>query len=90
MVLKPDEKTPLSTLRLAELATKAGIPSGVVNVVTGNGPDVGSAIVKHPLVRKVSFTGSTATGREVGRLALVDLKKVTLELGGKAPVHNPE
>ena len=86
VVLKPDEKTPLSTLRLAELATEAGIPSGVVNVVTGKGSSVGSAIVKHPLVRKVSFTGSTATGREIGRMALADLKKVTLELGGKSPV----
>jgi len=85
-VIKPDEKTPLSTLRLAELASEAGIPDGVVNVVTGSGPDVGSAIVKHPSVRKVSFTGSTATGREIGRLALADLKKVTLELGGKSPV----
>ena len=86
VVIKPDEKTPLSTLRLAELASEAGIPAGVVNVVTGTGTEAGAAIVSHPLVRKVSFTGSTETGKEIGRVALDDLKKVTLELGGKSPV----
>ncbi len=85
-VIKPDEKTPLSTLRLAELALEAGIPPGVVNVVNGVGIDVGAALVRHPLVRKVSFTGSTGVGREIGRAALDDVKKVTLELGGKSPV----
>ncbi|MGB5626293.1 MAG: aldehyde dehydrogenase family protein, partial [Woeseiaceae bacterium] len=85
-VVKPDEKTPLSTLRLAELAMEAGIPAGVVGVVTGIGAEVGAAIVEHPLVRKVSFTGSTKVGREIGRVALTDMKKVTLELGGKSPV----
>ena len=85
-VVKPDEKTPLSTLRLAEILIEGGVPAGVVNVVCGAGPEVGSAIVKHPLVAKVSFTGSTETGRMVGKLALDDMKKVTLELGGKSPV----
>jgi acyl-CoA reductase-like NAD-dependent aldehyde dehydrogenase len=85
-IVKPDEKTPLSTLRLAELLVEAGVPSGVVNVVCGTGADVGAAIVGHPMVSKVSFTGSTATGREVGKVALDDMKKVTLELGGKSPV----
>lgn len=85
-IVKPDEKTPLSTLRLAELLVEAGVPAGVVNVVCGAGPEVGAAIVSHPAVAKVSFTGSTATGREVGRIALDDMKKVTLELGGKSPV----
>ena len=85
-VIKPDEKTPLSTLRLAELLVEAGIPAGVVNLVTGRGSEVGAAMVEHPAIAKISFTGSTATGREIGRVALTDLKKVTLELGGKSPV----
>lgn len=85
-VVKPDEKTPLATLRLAELLIEAGLPPGVVNVVTGTGPEVGGAIVRHPLVAKVSFTGSTNTGKEIGKIALDDMKKVTLELGGKSPV----
>ena len=85
-VIKPDEQTPLSTLRLAELAIEAGIPAGVVNVVTGTGSDIGAAIVAHPLIRKVSFTGSTRVGQEIGKVALTDMKKVTLELGGKSPV----
>ncbi|MCP4301372.1 MAG: aldehyde dehydrogenase family protein [Gammaproteobacteria bacterium] len=85
-VIKPDEKTSLSTMRLAELLIEAGIPPGVVNIVCGTGPEVGSAIVSHPVVAKVSFTGSTTTGREIGRVALEDMKKVTLELGGKSPV----
>jgi len=85
-VIKPDEKTPLSTLRLAELLVEAGVPAGVVNIVTGTGPEVGGAIVRHPSIAKVSFTGSTITGKEIGRVALEDMKKVTLELGGKSPV----
>ena len=85
-IIKPDGNTPLSTLRLAELALEAGIPPGVVNVVTGPGAQVGAAIVRHPSVSKVSFTGSTEVGREIGRVALADMKKVTLELGGKSPV----
>ena len=85
-VIKPDEKTPLSTLRLLELLSAAGIPDGVVNLVTGRGTDVGSALVAHPAIAKVSFTGSTETGKAIGQVALADLKKVTLELGGKSPV----
>ncbi|MEX2125663.1 MAG: aldehyde dehydrogenase family protein [Woeseia sp.] len=85
-IVKPDEKTPLSALRLAELITDAGVPEGVVGVVTGTGREVGAALVAHPAVAKISFTGSTDVGREIGRVALADLKKVTLELGGKSPV----
>lgn len=85
-IVKPDEKTPLSALRLAELMTEAGVPDGVVGVVTGTGGDVGAALVQHPAVAKISFTGSTNVGREIGRAALADFKKVTLELGGKSPI----
>jgi acyl-CoA reductase-like NAD-dependent aldehyde dehydrogenase len=85
-VVKPDEKTPLSTLLLAELMLEAGVPAGVVNVVAGTGTEAGAAIIRHPAVAKVSFTGSTEIGKEVGKVALEDLKKVTLELGGKSPV----
>lgn len=84
VVVKPAEQTPLSTLRLAELIEQAGIPAGVVNVVTG-GPEAGKALVSHPLVKKISFTGSTAVGREIGAECGRTLKKVSLELGGKAP-----
>lgn len=86
VVIKPDEKTPLSSLKLAELLVEAGIPPGVVNVVTGYGATVGAAIVRHPSVQKISFTGSTETGKQIGKMALDDMKKVTLELGGKSPV----
>lgn len=85
-VLKPDQKTPLSTLRLGTILLEAGIPPGIVNIVTGTGAEVGAAIVRHPDIAKVSFTGSTEIGKEIGRVALTDLKKVTLELGGKSPV----
>lgn len=85
VVLKPAPTTPLSTLLLAELIAEAGIPPGVVNVVTG-GNDVGQAIVEHPHVRMVSLTGSTATGKKVMATAANTLKRVHLELGGKAPV----
>ena len=85
-IVKPDEKTPLSTLRLGELMLEAGVPAGVVNVVAGTGVEAGAAIVRHPAVAEVSFTGSTNIGKEVGKVALADLKKVTLELGGKSPV----
>lgn len=84
VVLKPAEQTPLSTLRLAELATEVGFPAGVVNVVTG-GPAAGQALVAHPKVAKISFTGSTEVGREIGATAGRMLKHVSLELGGKAP-----
>ena len=83
-VLKPAEQTPLTALRLGELALEAGIPAGVVNVVTGDG-ETGAALVDHPGVDKLSFTGSTAVGREIGERAGRALKRVTLELGGKSP-----
>ena len=83
-VLKPAEQTPLTALRLGELALEAGFPEGVVNVVTGAG-ETGAALVDHPGVDKISFTGSTAVGREIGAKAGRALKRVTLELGGKSP-----
>ncbi|HEX6845225.1 MAG TPA: aldehyde dehydrogenase [Actinomycetota bacterium] len=84
IVIKPSELAPLSTLRLMELVDEAGFPPGVVNVVIG-GPDVGAALVRHPGVQKVAFTGQTATGKEIMRTAVDGLKRVTLELGGKSP-----
>jgi betaine-aldehyde dehydrogenase len=84
VVLKPAEQTPMTALRLAELALAAGIPPGVFTVITGPGSVVGEALIKHPLVRKVSFTGSTEVGTNVMRLAANDVKRVTLELGGKS------
>jgi acyl-CoA reductase-like NAD-dependent aldehyde dehydrogenase len=84
IVVKPSELAPLSTLRLMELVHEAGFPAGVVNVVIG-GPEVGAALVRHPGVRKVAFTGQTATGKEIMRTAIDGLKRVTLELGGKSP-----
>jgi phenylacetaldehyde dehydrogenase len=84
VVVKPSELAPLSTLRLAELISEAGLPPGVVNVVVG-GPDVGSALVRHRDVRKVAFTGQTATGKQVLAASAEDLKPVNLELGGKSP-----
>jgi acyl-CoA reductase-like NAD-dependent aldehyde dehydrogenase len=84
-VLKPDPATPLSALRLAQLATEVGIPGGVVNVVPGDGPTTGTKLVSHPDVDKVAFTGSTETGREIMRLASDPIKRVSLELGGKSP-----
>jgi 1-pyrroline dehydrogenase len=84
-VLKPSEQTPLSVLRFAELAADA-LPPGVFNVITGDGVPVGEGIVKHPDVRLVSLTGDVATGKEIARTAAETLKRVHLELGGKAPV----
>jgi aldehyde dehydrogenase (NAD+) len=84
VVLKPAEQTPLSALRLGELALEAGIPPGVLNVVTGDGP-TGAALVDHPDVDKIAFTGSTVVGREIGAKCGHALKRVTLELGGKSP-----
>jgi 1-pyrroline dehydrogenase len=84
-VLKPSEQTPLSTLRLAQLAAEV-IPPGVLNVITGDGEPVGAGIVRHPDVRLISLTGDVATGKEVARAASETLKRVHLELGGKAPV----
>ena len=84
VVLKPAELTPLSALRLAELALDAGIPQGVLNVVPGKGSVVGERLVEHPDVAKIGFTGSTAVGRQVMRGAAGTIKRVTLELGGKS------
>ncbi len=84
VVLKPAEETPLVALRLAELALDAGIPPGVINILTGDG-STGAALVDHPGVDKIAFTGSTEVGREVGRKGGDALKRVTLELGGKSP-----
>jgi aldehyde dehydrogenase (NAD+) len=85
VVLKPSPWTSLSALRLAELAQEAGLPEGVLNVVTGSSPALGQALVRHPRVAKVAFTGSTRTGQEIAREAAGTLKRVTLELGGKSP-----
>ena len=85
VVLKPDAKTPLTALRLAELATEAGFPAGAINVVPGDGPGTGAYLVSHPGVDKVAFTGSTSTGSEIMRLVAPSLKRLTLELGGKSP-----
>lgn len=84
VVLKPASATPLSALALAELALEAGLPEGVLNVVTGSGSVAGSALVAHPLVRKISFTGSTAVGVGVMKQAADGIKRVSLELGGKS------
>jgi 1-pyrroline dehydrogenase len=85
VVLKPSEQTPLTTLRMAELAADL-FPGGVLNVITGDGEPVGAGIVRHPKVDMVSLTGDVATGKEVARAAAQTLKRVHLELGGKAPV----
>ncbi|MEO8091657.1 MAG: aldehyde dehydrogenase family protein [bacterium] len=84
VVLKPAEQTPLTALRLGELALEAGLPPGTLNVLTGDG-STGAALVDHPGVQKVAFTGSTAVGREIGEKCGRALKRVTLELGGKSP-----
>jgi acyl-CoA reductase-like NAD-dependent aldehyde dehydrogenase len=84
-ILKPASWTPLSGIRLAELALEAGFPPGVVNVVTGPGGSAGAALAAHPGVGKVAFTGETATGQEIMRLASANVKKISLELGGKSP-----
>jgi phenylacetaldehyde dehydrogenase len=84
-VLKVAEETPLSALRLGELLLEAGVPDGVVNIVTGFGETAGAALAAHPGVDKVAFTGSTEVGRLIVQAASRDLKKVSLELGGKSP-----
>ena len=84
VVLKPAEQTPLSALRLGELLQEAGLPDGVVNIVTGFG-DAGAALAAHDDVDKVAFTGSTEVGKLIVKAAAGNLKKVTLELGGKSP-----
>jgi aldehyde dehydrogenase (NAD+) len=85
IVMKPAEQTPLSCLRMARLAQKAGIPDGVINVVPGYGPTAGAAIVKHPGVDKVAFTGELATAKIIQREAADTMKRLTFELGGKSP-----
>ncbi len=84
VILKPAEDTPLTTLELARICVEAGVPDGVVNCLTG-GPEVGQALVRHPDVDKVSFTGSTQVGKEIVRAVSGNLKRVSMELGGKAP-----
>jgi aldehyde dehydrogenase (NAD+) len=85
LVLKPAEQTPLSALELAAIAAEAGLPAGVLNVVTGFGETAGAALVAHANVDKIAFTGSTAVGRQIMQQAAGSLKKVSLELGGKSP-----
>jgi aldehyde dehydrogenase (NAD+) len=85
-VLKPAEETPLTALKLEEIFREAGVPDGVVNVVTGYGETTGAAITAHPDIDKVSFTGSTEVGRLIVKAAAGNLKRVTLELGGKSPL----
>jgi len=86
IVLKPAELTSLTALRLGELVQQAGFPRGVINIVTGHGAQAGAALAEHPMVAKISFTGSTATGQAIAAAAVPTLKRVTLELGGKSPV----
>src|SRR5690606_204710 len=85
-VIKPAEITPLSTIELAADIAEAGFPDGVINIVNGPGASVGTALVSHPLVARVSFTGGTETGKAISRAAADGLKRVTLELGGKSPL----
>ena len=85
IVLKPSEVTPLTALRLAELALEAGLPEGVLNVITGYGHEAGQALVEPPGIDKIAFTGSTRVGKQIVQTAAKDLKRVTLELGGKSP-----
>lgn len=85
-ILKPAEETPLSALKLGELLARAGVPAGVINIVTGTGESAGAALVAHSGVDKISFTGSTEVGRGIVAAAAGNLKKLTLELGGKSPV----
>ena len=84
-ILKPASYSPLTAIRLGELALEAGIPAGIVNVVTGPGGTAGASIAAHPGIGKVAFTGETTTGQEIMRLASANVKKISLELGGKSP-----
>ncbi|HEY9511508.1 MAG TPA: aldehyde dehydrogenase family protein [Rhodanobacter sp.] len=86
VVLKPAEETPLTAIRLAELALEAGFPPGVVNVITGRGEVTGEALISHPDIDKITFTGSTPVGRHIGQVAMDGVKRVSLELGGKTPM----
>jgi phenylacetaldehyde dehydrogenase len=85
-ILKPAEQTPLTAIRLVELAEQAGIPPGVINLITGFGETAGAAMVVHPAIKKIAFTGSTSVGKQIGKVAMESLKRVSLELGGKSPV----
>ena len=85
LVVKPDEQTPLTLLEFARIAQECGLPPGVLNVVPGEGQVVGARLASHPDVRKIAFTGSTAVGREIMRMAAGNVKRLTLELGGKGP-----
>lgn len=85
VVLKPASLSPLTALKLGELAHAAGLPPGVLQVLSGSGATIGDALVAHPLVRKISFTGSTEIGRRIMELAARDIKRLSLELGGKSP-----
>ena len=85
VILKPASQTPLTAIAFGEIATEVGLPPGVLNVVTGGGSTVGQALVEHPGIDKIAFTGDTATGRQIMRSAADTLKHVTLELGGKSP-----
>ncbi|KIH77469.1 betaine-aldehyde dehydrogenase [Geoalkalibacter ferrihydriticus] len=85
VVIKPSEQAPLSAFKLAEIAQEAGLPPGVFNLVSGYGPEAGEALVRHPDVRMISFTGSTRAGRRISELAAATVKRLTLEMGGKSP-----
>jgi len=85
VILKPAPSTPLSAIELGKIALEAGLPEGVLNVLTGSSPELGQAMVEHPGIDKIAFTGSTATGKHVAATAAQTIKRVTLELGGKSP-----
>ncbi|HEY6611168.1 MAG TPA: aldehyde dehydrogenase family protein [Pseudomonas sp.] len=85
VVLKPADETPLSAFKLAELVLEAGYPTGVFNVVSGTGVQAGAALTRHPAVDKLTFTGSTEVGKQIGKAAMDSMTRVTLELGGKSP-----
>src|SRR3954464_3576975 len=85
VILKPASQTPLTAIALGEIAVDVGLPAGVLNIVTGPGSSVGQAIVEHPGIDKIAFTGDTTTGKGIMRAAADTLKKITLELGGKSP-----
>jgi betaine-aldehyde dehydrogenase len=86
MILKPASTTPLTNIRLAKILDASGLPAGVLNIVTGSGEVVGEALVRHPGIRKISFTGNCVTGRRIRELAMTHLKELTLELGGSDPM----
>src|SRR5688572_23278211 len=85
VVLKPASLSPCTALALGQIAAEAGLPAGALQVITGSGGAIGDALVRHPLIRKISFTGSTAIGSRIMELAAKDIKRLSLELGGKSP-----